>query len=305
MPRINDIVNYLTARDLVTRVVWGARVTDDAEVRGVRADQEASTGDLSWLSQRAASTEPARMLSFRGTLLICEVDPPQPPTSAVLIISHKPKYALTVTVNEFFAYLTDTEWPAGGATIHPTANVSSSAVLQPGVVIGAHCTIAADVWIGPNTSIANASIARGVRIGAGCAIGLPGFGLERSPTGEWTRFPHLGRVLIEEGVEIGSNTCIDRGALGDTRIGRGACIDNLVHISHNVIIGDGALVIAHAMIGGSAQIGANAWVAPSAAVKNQITVGADATIGMGAVVIRDVTPGATVVGNPAKPLSRS
>ena len=104
-------------------------------------------------------------------------------------------------------------------------------------------------------------------------------------------------------MEIGSNTCIDRGAIGNTEIGSGTKIDNLVHIAHNVVIGVNCLLIANSMIGGSAVVGKNVWIAPSAALKNQVEIGENSLIGMGAVVIRDVAPGLTIAGNPAKTLS--
>jgi len=113
----------------------------------------------------------------------------------------------------------------------------------------------------------------------------------------------VGRVVIDEDVEIGCNTCVDRGALGNTYLRSGARIDNLVHIAHNADIGSHALVIAHAMVAGSATIGERAWIAPSAAIMNQLTVGAGAIVGLGAVVVKSVEPGTTVVGNPAKPLA--
>jgi UDP-3-O-[3-hydroxymyristoyl] glucosamine N-acyltransferase len=172
------------------------------------------------------------------------------------------------------------------------------------VVIGPGVTIGEGSSIGPNTCIANTQIGSRVQIGANCTLGLAGYGYAKGPHGQQVAFPHIGRVVIDDDVEIGSNTCIDRGALGETRIHRGARIDNLVHVAHNVVVGADAMIIAHAMLGGSAVIGDRAWVAPAVVIMNQANIGADAVLGLGAVVVKSVAAGTTVVGNPARPLER-
>ena len=112
----------------------------------------------------------------------------------------------------------------------------------------------------------------------------------------------MGRVIIEDDVEIGSNTCIDRGGLGDTVLCRGVKVDNLVHIAHNAHVGINSMLIANSMIGGSANIGGNVWVAPSVSILNQLNINNYAVIGMGTVVLKDVAEGEIIVGNPGKPL---
>jgi UDP-3-O-[3-hydroxymyristoyl] glucosamine N-acyltransferase len=164
------------------------------------------------------------------------------------------------------------------------------------VVLGEDSVLYAGVHL-----YAGVRIGRRVTIHAGTVIGADGFGYERALGGELTKFPHLGGVVIEDEVEIGANTCIDRGTLADTVVGRGARIDNLVHLAHNTRIGEHAAVIAHAMVGGSTQIGARAWIAPSACLRDRIAIGDDAVVGLGAVVTRAVPAGATVFGNPARP----
>lgn len=145
---------------------------------------------------------------------------------------------------------------------------------------------------------------RAVEIGAGCnvhttaALGGEGFGYEWDGR-RWLPFPHVGLVKIGQDVVIGAHTCIDRGALGDTIIGDGARIDNLVHIAHNVNVGAHAVIVAHALICGSVTIGERAWIGGGAIIKEGVTIGAGAIIGLGAVVTKDVPPGETWIGMPA------
>jgi UDP-3-O-[3-hydroxymyristoyl] glucosamine N-acyltransferase len=139
-------------------------------------------------------------------------------------------------------------------------------------------------------------------IHAGSVIGADGFGYSRNDDGELEKFPHIGSVVIEDRVEIGSNTSVDRGTLSNTVIREGAKIDNFVHVAHNVVIGKHAAVIAHAMIGGSTEIGDYGWIAPSAALMNGLHIGKGATVGLGAVVTKNIPDNETWAGVPAMPL---
>jgi len=193
------------------------------------------------------------------------------------------------------------------ARIHPTAIVDPSASVHPAAHIGAFCYIGAGSAVGEGTVLhPNVIVYDRVHIGARCrinsgtVIGADGFGYERNEKGELEKFPHLGGVIIADDVEIGSNTSIDRGSLGDTVIKARARVDNLVHVAHNVQIGEDAAVIALTMLGGSARIGAGAWIAPGAVLMNQVAVGESGTVGLGAVVVKDVAAGQTVMGAPAQ-----
>jgi UDP-3-O-[3-hydroxymyristoyl] glucosamine N-acyltransferase len=301
MPTVEEIVAYLRSEGLLAPSEadgTGSRVTH------VASEEVATAGALSWLSSKRWVSTPERRTAFGGALLLLPPTAPSGPAGAGVGVScQSPKLAFAKVVERFFPSLEAWPWPAtglreAGVAVDPTAKIG------PGVILGAGVVIGPGVEVGPYTILAHTTVGQGTRIGAHCSIGLPGFGFERSEQGVWFRFPHVGRVEIGEEVEIGSNTCIDRGALGATRIGRGVKIDNLVHVAHNVTIEPEALIIAHAMLGGSAHIGAGAWVAPSVAVMNQARIGAGAVIGLGAVVVKEVAPGTTVVGNPAKVLER-
>jgi len=196
--------------------------------------------------------------------------------------------------------------------IHPTAIIGEDCVLGKNVYVGPHSIIEDDVTIDDNTQIfSGVHIFPGVKIGkfveinSGCVIGSDGFGFERSPNGELEKFPHFGSVIIEDNVEVGANTCIDRGTLKNTIIGSGTKIDNLVHIAHNVNIGKNCLIICLSCIAGSVKIDDNTWIAPLVAVKNGIKIGKNCIVGMGAVVIHDVPDNDVVAGVPAKSIKKS
>lgn len=275
----------------------------DVAVHSATPDVDARAGSLSWISPRVLAAEPERLAAFAGSVLIAPSGAAELEVSgATVCIADSPKLAFTRAVEHALPHLVGDGWDVNGAARHPDADVDPSAVLAPGVVLGAGVRIGPGARIGPNTCIAHTTVEEGASIGANCSIGLAGFGFSRDADGTLIQFPHLGRVRIGARAIVGSNTCIDRGSLGDTVVGAGTCIDNLVHVAHNVRIGEDSLIIALAMLGGSVTVGDRAWVAPSAAVINQRSIGDDAVVGLGAVVLRDVEAGQTVVGNPAKPL---
>ncbi len=218
------------------------------------------------------------------------------------LLVREPRRIFSKIVNTLFVKL-----PAPG--IHPTAFV------HPKAIIGNNCYIGPFVYIdeaiiGANTILhGHCHVYNKVTIGSNCiihagvVIGSDGFGYTRDEVGNVEKFPHIGGVIIGDDVEVGSNTCIDRGSLGNTVIENGVKIDNLVHIAHNVLVQPNAFIIANAMIGGSTRIGKGAWVAPSASLLQQLHIGDHATIGVGAVVTKDVPAGETWTGTPARPLT--
>lgn len=214
------------------------------------------------------------------------------------VLTEQPKLIFTRIVQALFV-------PKVSYGKHPTASFHPEAEIHPDTFIGAFtyigkCKIGAGTVIHGHCYLYdNVFIGKNVTIHAGTVIGADGFGYSRNEKGEAEKFPHIGGVIIEDEVDIGANTCVDRGALGNTLIKRGAKIDNLVHVAHNVVVGENAFVIALSMIGGSTVIGDNSWVAPSAALMNGISIGENSVIGMGAVVLKNVLANAKMVGNPA------
>lgn len=188
------------------------------------------------------------------------------------------------------------------ANIHPSVKIGNNTSIGNYVSIEENCVIGDNTFIGHNTVLLEGTkVGNNVIIGSNNTIGGNGFGYEKDETGTYQLMPHIGTVIIEDFVEIGNNTCIDRGVLGATHIKKNAKIDNLVHIAHGVVVGQNSLIIANVMIGGSTIIGDNVWVAPSASLINKITVGNNSLVGMGAVVVKNVDENKVVLGNPAKP----
>lgn len=221
------------------------------------------------------------------------------------ILVSKPRLAFAKAANKFFATI---RYFTNG--IHETATVCLLAKIDPTASIGPHCFISGNVEIGENSIIhGNVSIYGDVKIGknvvinSGAVIGAEGFGYESDENGTLVQFPQIGGVIIEDNVEIGANTCVDKGALGDTIIREGAKIDNLVHVAHNVVIGKNCRIICLVGIGGSVEIGDGSFIGISASIKNQKKIGKNVTIGMGAVVTKDIPDNTVVIGNPARHLA--
>jgi len=217
-----------------------------------------------------------------------------------LVVVDTPRLSFIRVVEAFFS-------PPRPVGIHPAAVIDPGAVIGRDVYVGPGASVGPDCVIGDGSAIhGGVQILHGTKIGKnvtiypGTVIGSDGFGYERDADGVLVKFPHLGGVRIEDDVEIGANTCVDRGTLGDTWIKTGAKVDNFVHVAHNVVVGRHAVVIAHAMVGGSTVIGDYAWIAPSAVLRDQLKIGERALVGLGAVVVKDVPDGETVMGAPAR-----
>jgi len=140
------------------------------------------------------------------------------------------------------------------------------------------------------------------KVKSGAVIGGEGFGFENDECGVPVRRPHIGGVVIGNNVEVGANTCIDRGMLDDTLIGNNVKIDNLVHIGHGCEIGENTCIAAGAILGGGTVIGKNCWIGINATTMQHITIGDNVTIGMGAVVVKDVPSESVIAGFKAQPI---
>jgi len=222
---------------------------------------------------------------------------------------------------EFF----DPGIPAFDEEIHPTAVIHATALLGKGCKVGAHCYIGKNVSLGEDTLLfPNVTIMDDTRMGSNCiiwsgtvirersvighycifhtnvSIGADGFGFRPSPDGRGlVKIPQIGNVVIGNGVEIGANSCVDRGKFSSTIIGDGSKIDNLVQIGHNSIMGRSCIMAGHSGLAGSVTLGDGVIIGGSASIKDHTTIHSGATIGAGSGVVGDVAAGKTVLGYPA------
>ena len=179
---------------------------------------------------------------------------------------------------------------AGGAVIEADAEIGPRCRIDANAVIGAGVRLDADCIVGPGATLSHCLIGARVVIHAGARIGQDGFGFALGAGGP-LKVPQVGRVLIDDDVEIGANTTIDRGSSGDTVIGRGCKIDNLVMIAHNVRLGPHCVVVAQSGISGSTQIGAGSMLAAQVGITGHLTLGPSVRLAARSAVIRDL-PGA-------------
>ncbi len=311
-PRFYELHGPLSASDIASLVSSTvARGDPTKTVSSVASAAEARPDDLCFADEGAdvggtragvVLTAPGASNRFEAASAIIEVKHPRPAFARVASKLIRPR-----------------EFEIGQLAIHPSAQVHATARLQPGAVIGPGAAIGAEVEIGANavigpgvqigarTVVGAASVIRcallgdSVRLYPGVVVGEAGFGLAAGSDGA-SLTPHFGRVIIQNGVSIGANSCVDRGLLDDTVIGEGTHIDNLCHIGHNCRIGSHVVMAAFAGVSGSSAVGDGVQFGGRVGLKDHVTIGAGARIAAGAAVLGDVPAAEVWAGYPAKPI---
>ena len=193
------------------------------------------------------------------------------------------------------------------AYVGPGAAVGARTTLHPGAHVGEGARVGADCVLYPNVSVRDACVVGDrVILQPGCVIGSDGFGFAFDPQGEGKgprhyKVPQIGNVVVEDDVEIGACTTVDRAALGSTVVGRGAKIDNLVQIAHNVRVGPLSIIVSQVGVSGSTKLGMGVVLGGQAGITGHLTIGDGAKIAAQSGVMEDVEPGAVLLGSPARP----
>jgi len=241
------------------------------------------------------------------------------PKGVLLLVAKEPYRAYALIAQKFYPrpsvspQLSDRAFIAKSANVDDTCRIDHGAYLDEGVevgkgswigpntILGPGVKIGADCTIGGNVTILNSIIGERVVIHGGASIGQDGFGFAMGAQGH-ERVPQLGRVIIDDDVDIGANTTIDRGSGPDTFIGAGSKIDNLVQIAHNVKIGRCCVIVSQVGISGSTEVGDFTVMAGQAGTAGHLKIGAGVTLAARAGVTKDIPAGSTVGGFPALPI---
>jgi UDP-3-O-[3-hydroxymyristoyl] glucosamine N-acyltransferase len=300
-------------------VLCGAVVDGDPDVRieGPATLADAGPTEITFLANPRYAPQ---LATTRAGAVVVARDCVAPRPDLPLLRCDDPSRAFTAVVLALLP--PETPQPAG---IHPSAVVDPTATVDPSAAIGPNCTIGPAARIGARTVlVANVFVGAGAQVGAdsrlhpgvvlygrvtvgsralvhgGTVIGSDGFGFEPTATG-WAKIPQVGTVIVGDDVEMGANCTIDRGRFGPTRIGNGVKLDNLVHVAHNVVVEDGALLIAQVGIAGSTRVGKRAIIAGQAGIAGHVVIGDGARVGAQSGVAHDVGPGEDCFGSPARP----
>jgi UDP-3-O-[3-hydroxymyristoyl] glucosamine N-acyltransferase len=309
----------MKVREVVEWMGGEIKGSADAEFAATNSLEAAEAGELSFLTD---AKKAGRIGESGATVVICP-EGVDAVAGKTLICVKNPKLAFAQLQERLYprrrasmgispqAVISASAQIGEGANIYPgvfvgeDVKIGRNVELLPGCYIGDGVTIGDDCWFYSNVSIyAGCVIGHRVTMHSGAVIGADGFGYVPDEKGIIHKVPQVGIAVIEDDVEIGANSTIDRAAIGVTRIGKGTKIDNLVQVGHNVEIGPYCFLCAQVGIAGSAKTGHHVTMAGQAALNGHITVGSGVTVGGQTGVSKDTPDGVMLFGTPAKPMGR-
>lgn len=301
----------------IARAVGGDLFGDgEFEIRGVAGIREAEPGDLTFLANGRYAEFVA---TTKASAILLAKDSTLSPKGMATILCRDPYVAFVAALHCFAPVETFPDGVHSAATVAATARLGAGCsvgahavieegavlgdrvIVRPGVFIGANTTVGDDTYLHPNVTLRERlTIGRRVIVHSGTVIGSDGYGFARDGD-RHVKIPQIGTVVVGDDVEVGANCAIDRGTVGATRIGRGTKIDNLVHVAHNVVVGEDTLLIAQVGISGSTEIGPRVTIAGQAGIGGHITIGANAVVGAQSGVTKSIPPNERWSGYPARP----
>jgi UDP-3-O-[3-hydroxymyristoyl] glucosamine N-acyltransferase len=285
----------------------------EVEISGVGAIETALPGQITF----AVSSKFAPMAKATSASAVI-VDEKFPALDKPTLRIKNPQFAYARAVELLYVLPREKRGIHPTAVVDPSARIGANASIGACVVIGSdveidegctllpHVVIYRDVKIGKNffahahVSIReNCVIGNNVQLHNGVVIGSDGFGFAKDDAGDWYKIPQIGRVVIEDNVEIQANSCIDRASLGETRIGRNTKMDNLSHVAHNCIVGENSMLCAQVGLAGSTEIGKNVILAGQVGVAGHCKIGDGVIVTAQSGTHGDIPPGSMVSGSPA------
>jgi len=302
--------------------VGGVVAGDGAiEIAQVAPLEDAGPGDISFFSNKKYRQA---FEASRAGAVVVEPEEEVPAGRAVLrtknaylafakisTLFHPPVQAMPAVAEQAYVH--------PSARVHPSAEVMPFAFVGPGATVGARCVLFPGVYVGPGALLGDDCVlwpnavvrdrcvlGKRVVLEPGCVVGSDGFGFAFDPEGEGGsgprhyKVPQIGIVVVEDDVELGANTCVDRATLGKTVVGRGAKIDNLVQLAHNVQVGPLSILVSQVGIAGSTKLGAGVIAAGQVGIVGHVTIGDGAQLAAQSGIMNDIEAGATVLGSPSR-----